>query len=76
MYVSVSNLHFPQMIKASEKPPEAVIEGEFSLGSMPPDPPALWRALHTIPHPVMEIWPDRFFLASYGPVQYSMNIRS
>ena len=26
MYVSVSNLHFPKMKLASEKPPEAVIE--------------------------------------------------
>ena len=28
---------------------------------MPPDPPRLWRAKHAIPHPLWELWPDRFF---------------
>ena len=41
MYVSVSNLHFPQMKLASEKSPEAVSNR-----------PRLWRAKHTIPHPL------------------------
>ena len=31
MYVSVSNLHFPQMKLASEKPPEVVLEGVIFL---------------------------------------------
>ena len=39
MHVSVSNLHFPQMKLASEKPPEAVLEGaKFSWWSMPQTP--------------------------------------
>ena len=36
MYVSVSNLHFPQMKLES-----------FSWGSMPPDPPQLWLSIIT-----------------------------
>ena len=48
MYVSVSNLHFPQMKLASQKPPEAVLEGVIFK--------------------IFRIWPDRIFLASYGPV--------
>ena len=65
MYVSVSNLHFPQMKLASEKPPEAVLEGvilKFSWGSMPPDPPTVWRALHAIPHPLWTFSQTGFFL--------------
>lgn len=38
MYVSVSNLHFPQMKLASEKPPEAVLEGVVFLGEHAPTP--------------------------------------
>ena len=40
MYVSVSNLHFPQMKLASEKLPEAVLGVIFQifLGEHAPDP--------------------------------------
>ena len=63
MHVSVSNLHFPQMKLASEKPPEPVLKGaKFSWWSMPPDPPRLWRALHTIPHPLWKFGQTWFFL--------------
>ena len=67
MYVSVSNLHFPQMKLESEKSPEAVLEGgKFSWGSM-----ASWKDILCMPSltSLMEIWPDRIFLASYGPAQ-------
>ena len=37
MYVSVSNLHFPQMKLASEKPPEAVLEGVIFLEAISVD---------------------------------------
>ena len=56
MYVSVSNLHFPQMNLASEKPPEAVLEGVIFKNF--PDP--LDYARH--PSFPREIWPHRFFL--------------
>ena len=42
MYVSVSNLHFPQMKLASEKPPEAILEGvifKIFLGEHTSRPP-------------------------------------
>ena len=38
MYVSMSNLHFPQMKLASEKPPEAVLEGVIFLEEHGPTP--------------------------------------
>ena len=54
MYISVSNLHFPQMKLASEKPPDAIIKGVISkifLGEHPPpDLPRVWHPLHAIPH--------------------------
>ena len=66
MYVSVSNLHFPQMNLASEKPPEAVLEGvifKIFLGDHAPRPPyRLWRALHAIPHPLWKFGWTGFFL--------------
>ena len=34
-----SNLHFPQMKLVSEKPPEAVLEGEIFLGERAPRSP-------------------------------------
>ena len=71
MYVSVSNLHFPQMNLASEKPPEAVLEGvifEIFLGEHAPRPPYIMACFARLPSSHREIWPDRFFLASYGPV--------
>ena len=40
---------------ASEKPPEAVLEGvnfKIFLGEHAPRPPRLWHALHAIPHPL------------------------
>ena len=48
MYVSVSNLHFPQMKLASENPPEAILEGvifKIFLGEHTSRPPKLWHAL-------------------------------
>ena len=66
MYVSVSNLHFPQMNLASEKPPEAVLEGViFNSGGACLQTPCFARH----PSSLREIWPDRFFLASYSPIQ-------
>ena len=64
MCVSVSNLHFPQMNLASEKPPEAVLEGvifKIFLGEHAPTP-TLWRALHAIPHPLGKFGRTGFFL--------------
>ena len=57
MYVSVSNLHFPQMKLASEKPPEAVLEGVVFLGEHAP----LEYGVLCTPS-LMEIWPTGFFL--------------
>ena len=68
MCVSVSNLHFPQMNLASEKPPEAVLEGVIFLGEHIPRPPYIMACFARLPSSHREIWPDRFFLASYGPV--------
>ena len=51
MYVSVSNLHFPQMNLASEKPPEAVLEGvifKIFLEEHTPRPPYIMAC----PHPL------------------------
>ena len=62
MYVSVSNLHFPQIILAPEKPPEAVLEGVIFLGKHVPDPPTLWCALHAIPHSLLKFGRTGFFL--------------
>ena len=70
MCVSVSNLHFPQMNLASEKPPEAVLEGvifKIFLGEHAPRPPYIMLCFAHHPSSLREIWPDRFFLASYGP---------
>ena len=70
MCVSVSNLHFPQMNLASEKPPEAVLEGvifKIFLGEHAPRPPYIMVCKAHHPSSLTEIWPDRFFLASYGP---------
>ena len=54
---------------ASEKLPEVVIKGiNFICGL--PDPPTLWCAKHTIPHPFKEIWPDRFFLLPTQVARY------
>ena len=39
MYVSVSNLHFPQMKMVSEKPQEAVLGRNFSGRACPQSPP-------------------------------------
>ena len=58
-YVSVSNLHFSQMKLASEKSPEAVLEGVIFLGEYTP---RLWRALHAIPHPLWKFGRTGFFL--------------
>ena len=70
MCVSVSNLHFPQMNLASEKPPEAVLEGvifKFFLGEHATRTPYIMACFARHPSSLREIWPDRFFLASYGP---------
>ena len=56
-----NGLHFPQTKSASEKPPEAVLEGvvfKIFLGEHPPHTPTLWPSLND-PHPL-------FFVASYG----------
>ena len=69
MCVSVSNLHFPQMNLASEKPPEAVLEGvilKIFLGEHAPRPPYIMVCFACHPSSHREIWTDRFCLASYG----------
>ena len=70
MCVLVSNLHFPQMNLASEKPPEAVLEGvifKIFLGEHAPRPHYIMVCFAHHPSSLTEVWPDSFFLASYGP---------
>ena len=64
MYVSVSNLHFPQMKLASEKPPEAVLKNfqNFPGGSITPHPPTVFHSLHAIPHPLWKFGQMGVFL--------------
>ena len=76
IYVSVSNLHFPQMNLAAEKPPEAVLEGvifKFFLREHAPRLPYIMACFAHQPSSLMEIWPDWIFLASYGPGQSRAN---
>ena len=74
MYVSVSNFHFPQMKLVSEKPPEAVLEGVIFLGWYAPRPPYVMVCFARHPSSLIEIWPDRIYFASYGPVMYIMYV--
>ena len=60
MYVSVSNLHFPQMKLASEKPPEAVTEGTFPGGACPQTRLDHGKGRH--PSSCIANWTYRFFL--------------
>ena len=56
MYVSVSNLHFPQKKLASEKPPEAVLEGvifKIFLGEHAPRPPYIMACFARHPSSLM-----------------------
>ena len=71
MCVSVSNLHFPQMNLASEKPPEAVLEGVIFLGDHAPRPPTLWRVLHTIRHPLWKFGQTGFLLLPTAVHKYA-----
>ena len=65
MHVSVSNLHFPQMKLASEKPPESVLEGvifKIFLGKHAcPDLPYIMACKACHFSFLTAIWPDRFF---------------
>ena len=66
LYVSVSNLHFPQMKLASEKLPESVLEGvanfqNFPGGACPQISPILWRTKHAISHSLWQFCQTGFF---------------
>ena len=70
-----NGLHFSEMKLASEKPPEAVLEGEIFLGEHAPRPPYIMACKARHPSSLMRIWPDRFFLASYSPVSIHLTLQ-
>ena len=69
-----NGLHFPQMKLASEKPPEAVLEGEFSifLGEHAPRPPYIMACKARHPSSLMGIWLDRVFFGFLRPYIWSV----
>ena len=63
LYVSVSNLHFPQMKLASEKLPESVLEGVANFQNFPGGacPYIMARTKHAISHSLRQFYQTGFF---------------